>query len=72
MTATATAEFPALVLQLKVADGEILAEAPVAGPTEVVADVPAGTAVYGRVWPADPDFIAQQGGVALTNVVWVD
>jgi hypothetical protein len=67
--AEATAGEGGLVLQLKRADGEVLAEARVDGETSVEVEVEQG-AVYARVWP-EGEIVASTGGVGLTNVIRV-
>ena len=69
--AEASAEVDGLVLQLVEVGGGVIGEVALDGPATLEVEVEAG-AVYARVWPADPEFIAGQGGVALTGVVWVE
>lgn len=66
------ASAPGLLLQLKEVGGEVLASSPLQGSTTLEVSLQPGAVIYARAWPEDPDFLAQTGGVALTNAVWIE
>ncbi|MEO0602374.1 MAG: hypothetical protein AAF211_13110, partial [Myxococcota bacterium] len=72
MTASATSETLGRVLQLKRADGDVVAEVPIEGEVSVSFEAAAGDVVYARVWPASGRIDTFTGGIALTNTIRVE
>ncbi len=69
--AEASAEVDDLLLQLVEPGVGVIAEVTLDSAASLEVEVTAGV-IYARVWPADPEFVVGQGGVALTGVVRVE
>jgi len=70
LTATASAEESGMALEIRLIGGEAVYSEPLSGEITVEIEVERG-AYYARIWP-EGEVESDQGGVALTNPIWVE